>query len=116
MVTRTSLSVIKADVRSRGGYLKSSPQLLERTREFVDNNGRCMIEDIYVSRTGDDIALLFSHEKRTGNEDIHKLAWDAFLEGTRIAKGQGLYGAGQDLLKDAGGALWHDIPTVKGRG
>ncbi|RTZ91998.1 MAG: fructose 1,6-bisphosphatase, partial [Deltaproteobacteria bacterium] len=32
---------------------------------------------------------------------IHKLAWDAFLAGTDVAKGQGLYGAGQDLLKDS---------------
>jgi fructose 1,6-bisphosphate aldolase/phosphatase len=32
---------------------------------------------------------------------IHKLAWDAFVAGTRVAKAQGLYGAGQDLLKDA---------------
>jgi len=27
--------------------------------------------------------------------------WDAFTVGTKAAKGQGLYGAGQDLLKDA---------------
>src|SRR5581483_3690443 len=35
------------------------------------------------------------------NERIHKLAWDAFTEGTKLAKEQGLYGAGQDLLKDS---------------
>jgi fructose 1,6-bisphosphate aldolase/phosphatase len=35
------------------------------------------------------------------NKQIHQLAWDAFSEGTKIAKDQGLYGAGQDLLKDA---------------
>ena len=32
---------------------------------------------------------------------IHELAWDAFMAGTKVAKEQGLYGAGQDLLKDA---------------
>jgi fructose 1,6-bisphosphate aldolase/phosphatase len=36
-----------------------------------------------------------------GDPDIHKLAWEAFLAGTATAREQGLYGAGQDLLKDA---------------
>jgi fructose 1,6-bisphosphate aldolase/phosphatase len=36
-----------------------------------------------------------------GDEKVHKLAWDAFVVGTAVAKDQGLYGAGQDLLKDA---------------
>src|SRR4030067_1082096 len=35
------------------------------------------------------------------NEQVHKLAWDTFLAGTEVAKAQGLYGAGQDLLKDS---------------
>jgi len=34
-------------------------------------------------------------------QEIHKLAWDAFEAGTAIAKQEGLYGAGQDLLKDS---------------
>jgi fructose 1,6-bisphosphate aldolase/phosphatase len=45
-----------------------------------------------------------------GSDKIHKLAWDAFLAGTKIAKEQGLYGAGQDLLKDA------FLGNVKGMG
>jgi fructose 1,6-bisphosphate aldolase/phosphatase len=32
---------------------------------------------------------------------IHKMAWDAFMAGTQVAKEEGLYGAGQDLLKDS---------------
>ena len=42
-----------------------------------------------------------THTKGTGSKEIHKLAWDAFVAGTQTAKEQGLYGAGQDLLKDA---------------
>ena len=42
-----------------------------------------------------------THTLGADNQRIHKLAWDAFKEGTKIAKEQGLYGAGQDLLKDA---------------
>ena len=98
---RITLSIIKADIGSVGGHIKPSRQLLERAREFVDNNGKGLIDDFYISHTGDDIALLFAHKKGTGNEDVHKLAWDAFLDGTKMAKEQGLYGAGQDLLKDA---------------
>ncbi|RLB07936.1 MAG: fructose 1,6-bisphosphatase [Deltaproteobacteria bacterium] len=98
---KITLSVIKADIGSIGGHIKPTQQLLERVREFVENNGKGLIDDLYVSHTGDDIALLFSHQKGTGNEDIHKLAWDAFVAGTEVAKEQGLYGAGQDLLKDA---------------
>jgi fructose 1,6-bisphosphate aldolase/phosphatase len=42
-----------------------------------------------------------THTLGIDNKQIHQLAWDAFSEGTKIAKEQGLYGAGQDLLKDA---------------
>ncbi|UCC66661.1 MAG: fructose 1,6-bisphosphatase [Deltaproteobacteria bacterium] len=98
---KITLSIIKADIGSVGGHIKPSQKLLERVREYVDNNGKGLIDDLYVSHTGDDIALLFSHQNGTGNEDVHKLAWDAFVTGTELAKEQGLYGAGQDLLKDA---------------
>jgi len=98
---KTTLSIIKADIGSIGGHIKPSCQLLESIREFISKKGKNLLDDFYVSHTGDDIAILISHQKGTENEDIHKLAWDAFLEGTSVAKKQGLYGAGQDLLADA---------------
>ena len=60
-----------------------------------------MLIDSYVSSTGDDVAILMTHVSGEGNKQVHKLAWDAFLAGTAVAKSQGLYGAGQDLLKDS---------------
>jgi fructose 1,6-bisphosphate aldolase/phosphatase len=42
-----------------------------------------------------------THTRGPNNREIHQLAWDAFQAGTRVAQQQGLYGAGQDLLKDA---------------
>jgi Archaeal fructose 1,6-bisphosphatase len=42
-----------------------------------------------------------SHRKGTDNEKIHKLAWKTFENATKMAKELKLYGAGQDLLKDA---------------
>jgi fructose 1,6-bisphosphate aldolase/phosphatase len=41
-----------------------------------------------------------THRNGEENEDIHKLAWNAFIEATAVAKELKLYGAGQDLLSD----------------
>ena len=98
---KTTLSIIKADIGSIGGHIKPGYKLLESIREFISKKKQKLFDDFYVSHTGDDIAILFSHQKGTGSSDIHKLAWDAFMAGTAVAKKQGLYGAGQDLLKDA---------------
>ncbi|MBI2780036.1 MAG: fructose 1,6-bisphosphatase [Gammaproteobacteria bacterium] len=98
---KITLSVIKADIGSIGGHIAPSQRLLETVRDYVQEHGSGLIIDNYVSHTGDDIAILMTHTHGTGNEQIHKLAWDAFITGTAVAKEQGLYGAGQDLLKDA---------------
>jgi D-fructose 1,6-bisphosphatase (EC 3.1.3.11) len=98
---KTTLSVIKADIGSVGGHLKPSERLIDRVRESLNDNQDGMVNDLYIGHTGDDIAILFSHQQGVESDKIHKLAWDAFLAGTEIAKEQGLYGAGQDLLKDA---------------
>lgn len=57
--------------------------------------------DHYISYTGDDIAIMSTHERGVNDESVHRLCWDAFMAGTEVAKKQGLYGAGQDLLKEA---------------
>ncbi len=98
---KITLSVLKADIGSIGGHIKPSQALLDEVRNFVGQNGKNLIIDYYISSTGDDIAILCTHERGVSDEKIHKLAWDAFLAGTAVAKKQGLYGAGQDLLKDS---------------
>jgi fructose 1,6-bisphosphate aldolase/phosphatase len=98
---KITLSVLKADIGSIGGHIKPSQALLDEVRNFVGQNGKNLIVDYYISSTGDDIAILCTHERGVLDEKIHKLAWDAFLAGTAVAKKQGLYGAGQDLLKDS---------------
>jgi fructose 1,6-bisphosphate aldolase/phosphatase len=98
---KVTLSVIKADVGSVGGHIKPSARLKETIANFVREKGKKLLIDLYVSSTGDDVALLMSHERGTNDSKIHELAWDAFMAGTRVAKEQGLYGAGQDMLKDA---------------
>lgn len=100
---KITLSIIKADIGSIGGHIKPSQKLKEAVNEHVKSKGlgKGLLKDFYISSTGDDVAILMSHQKGKLDSDIHKLAWDAFIKGTEVAKSQGLYGAGQDLLKDA---------------
>lgn len=100
---KITLSAIKADIGSIGGHLRPSQKVISAVRDFVEEEGkkRGDIIDFYVGFTGDDIAILLTHTKGENCEKIHKLAWDAFMNGAEVAKKQGLYGAGQDLLKDA---------------
>ncbi|MDQ7849941.1 MAG: fructose-1,6-bisphosphatase, partial [Armatimonadota bacterium] len=98
---RTTLSVIKADIGSIGGHTLPSPEVLAIVRERVERAKGSVLIDAFVCHTGDDIALIMTHTHGVGNPRVHELAWTAFREGTEKAKAQGLYGAGQDLLKDA---------------
>lgn len=98
---KMTLSVIKADVGSIGGHIQPSDKLLAAVEQKVRDKGKGLLIDSYISYTGDDVAILMTHERGEGDAQVHKLAWDAFVAGTEVAKAQGLYGAGQDLLKDA---------------
>jgi fructose 1,6-bisphosphate aldolase/phosphatase len=98
---RTTLSVIKADVGSIGGHVAPSKKLLDTISRHVMGGMDGLLTDYYLGATGDDIAILMAHDRGVGNEEVHRLAWDAFKAGTETAKGEGLYGAGQDLLVDS---------------
>jgi len=99
---KTTLSVIKADTGSIGGHERPSNAMVTKAKEQVAAAIKSgLLTDGAVTFTGDDIALLMVHTKGVNHPDIHKLAWDTFIETTKIAKSQGLYGAGQDLLKDS---------------
>lgn len=98
---KVTLSLIKADVGSIGGHTKPSKLMMATVRSFVKAHGEHILLDSYISHTGDDIAIFMTHRLGEGSSQVHKLAWDAFVEATKIAKQEGLYGAGQDLLKDA---------------
>ena len=98
---KITVSALKADIGSIGGHIAPSQALMSEVKKNVQELGKDLIIDYYISHTGDDIAILCTHERGVSDEKIHKLAWDSFLAGTELAKKQGLYGAGQDLLKDA---------------
>ena len=98
---KVTLTAIKADIGSIGGHLVPSRDVIARVDEFIGERGKDLICDHFTGHTGDDIAVLVTHERGPGDEDVHRLVWEAFKSGTEVAKSQGLYGAGQDLLKDA---------------
>ena len=70
-------------------------------RSHIKAQATGLLIETYISHIGDDIAILMTHTRGVGHEAIHKLAWGAFIAGTGMAKQQGRYGAGQDLLKDS---------------
>ena len=97
---KITVSVIKADVGGVGGHTKPSDALIQAIRDTVKNSADLLI-DYYIGYCGDDTHIVMSHTHGVDNEKIHKMAWDAFMAGTKVAKEEGLYGAGQDLLKDS---------------
>jgi len=99
-MAKITLSIIKADIGSIGGHIKPSQKLVETVENYIKEKGKGFLIDSYIGFTGDDIAILSTHQKGVLAEPVHKLCWDAFIAGTEEAKKQGLYGAGQDLLKD----------------
>ncbi len=100
---KVTLSIIKADVGSVGGHTKPTPEMMDAVRaELAAAISRRDVIDGRVTHTGDDIAIIMSHTKGVGNQQIHiDVAWKAFISATNVAKEQGNYGAGQDLLVDA---------------
>lgn len=101
-MAKITLSVIKADIGGWVGHSASHPDVIARANEELGKakkNG--LIRDFHVFVCGDDLELVMTHTQGVDADKIHKLAWDTFVAGTEVAKKLHLYGAGQDLLKDA---------------
>jgi fructose 1,6-bisphosphate aldolase/phosphatase len=98
---KTTISVIKADIGSIGGHLRPSRRMLDAVRLELASGARELLLDHHISTTGDDVAILMTHNHGVGDTRVHELAWRAFLKGAAAARSQGLYAAGQDLLKDS---------------
>jgi len=99
---KVTLSVIKADIGGYVGHSTSHPKILEKAEECLKAAKKeGTLIDYHVTSCGDDVQLIMTHKKGEDNKAVHKLAWDTFVEGTKIAKKLKLHGAGQDLLSDA---------------
>jgi len=102
MHAKTTLSVIKADVGSIAGHHVVHPKLLEKCREKLKEGVDAgIIRDFYVTNCGDDIELIMTHRRGVDSPEVHKLAWETLKAAADVAKDLHLYGAGQDLLKEA---------------
>jgi fructose 1,6-bisphosphate aldolase/phosphatase len=101
-MVKVTLSIIKADVGSTGGHTRPSKAMLDLVQNrVVSAVERKLLYDGMVTYTGDDIAIIMSHNRGVGAREIHSFAWECFLAASAQAKASGLYGAGQDLLVDA---------------
>ena len=98
---RITLSVIKADIGGYVGHSSSHPEVLAKAEDCLQRAKKeGLLVDFHVTKCGDDLELIMTHQQGEDDERIHKLAWDTFIEGTAIAKKLKLHGAGQDLLSD----------------
>ena len=99
---KITLSHIKADVGGYVGHSTSHPEVLAKAEECLAKAKQTgLLIDYHVTKCGDDLQLIMTHQQGEESPKIHKLAWDTFAEGTEVAKKLKLYGAGQDLLSDA---------------
>lgn len=99
---KVTISVIKADIGGLVGHSSIHPEIVKLAEELLAkakvNQDVC---DFRVAPVGDDLNLILTHFSGTNSEKIHKLAWDIFQEGTKLAQDKKMYGAGQDLLAES---------------
>lgn len=101
-MAKTTVSLIKADIGSLAGHTVVPPPLFKianKKLEEAEKSG--IINSFLVFNAGDDLELLMTHDKGENSPEIHGLAWETFKAAADKAKKLKLYGAGQDLLKDA---------------
>jgi fructose 1,6-bisphosphate aldolase/phosphatase len=99
---KVTLSVIKADIGGFVGHSDSHPECIATAEDAMARAKKdSQLIDYHVTKCGDDIQLIMTHQMGEANELIHKLAWDTFIACTDVAKKLKLHGAGQDLLADA---------------
>ncbi len=99
---KVTLSVIKADIGGYVGHSESHPDILAEAGSCLAKVKKAgILIDYHVTKCGDDVQLIMTHQQGVDNEKIHHLAWDTFVSCTKVAKKLKLHGAGQDLLTDA---------------
>ncbi len=98
---KTTISHIKADIGSLPGHTTVFSPVVKEVEEYVRKHSAGLLTDYHISSVGDDLQITMIHHEGIDSPEVHGLAWNAFKAGTEVAKKVGLYGAGQDLLKDA---------------
>lgn len=94
-----TFTVIKADCGSPGGHTQPSAAMLAIVEEVIGAADWAL--DHKITHTGDDIAIITTHGMGTSSSTVHKASRAAFDAAAEVAKKEGNYGAGQDLLTTA---------------
>ena len=73
---KITLSVIKADIGGYVGHSESHPDILARAGECLSKvKKEGLLIDYYVTKCGDDLQLIMTHQQGVDNEKIHKFRW-----------------------------------------
>ena len=81
-----TLSVIKADIGGYVGHSESHPDVIARGKEYLAKAQKeGLLIDYHVTKCGDDLQLIMTHQQGEDNERIHRLAWDTFCGCTDVA-------------------------------
>jgi fructose 1,6-bisphosphate aldolase/phosphatase len=96
-----TLSIIKADTGGFVGHSGVHPRMVEVAERALAEVRGTLLVDGQVATCGDDLSLIMTHRHGPDAPEVHRFAWDVFLETSVVARELGLYGAGQDLLADA---------------
>lgn len=99
MTDQLTFTVIKADCGSPGGHTQPSKRMIDEVERLI--SGESWVMDHKITHTGDDIAILATHNLGTSSSTVHKACRAGFDAAAEIAKEEGNYGAGQDLLATA---------------
>ena len=100
MVTnQMTFTVIKADCGSPGGHTQPSAAMMAAVEDSISVVDWAL--DHRITHTGDDIAIIATHNQGTSSSTVHKACRSAFDAAAEVAKDEGNYGAGQDLLATA---------------
>lgn len=99
---KLTLSVIKADVGGFVGHTNIHPELIETAKDRLHNKKeKGAIIDYHVSRCGDDLELIMTHNGGCGSAAIHELALNIFRSCRQVARDLKLSSAGEDLVGNA---------------
>jgi fructose 1,6-bisphosphate aldolase/phosphatase len=100
-MVESTISVIKADIGSLAGHVIVPEFLKELARKHLKEGvEKKIIKDYHVTNAGDDLELIMTHTRGENDSEVHRLAWDTFVDGARLAREKKIYAAGQDILAD----------------
>ena len=94
-----TFTVIKCDAGSPGGHTKPSDAMIAKVKELM--TGHDWVLDLLITHTGDDIAIIVTHEQGVNSSEVHIDCRNAFEAAAKVAESEGNYGAGQDLFPTA---------------